>query len=180
MDQDLDRIVEGCLAAAELSADDERDAQADAAFARLFAVLEPPRPSPGFARAVVERVRRERLLSGRRDVRARWKGWAVPAAAIAAVVLVVDALFVAWQPAVVVETWAAVVTLAVRATLALLDFLAPAIGLWNVGVSVGSALVTAMATREASFALTVALIAAALAFAAIQRMLFSEEESSPW
>jgi hypothetical protein len=180
MDEDLDRSVERCLTEVELPADDERDARADAAFARLFAVLEPPRPSPGFARAVVERARRERLLTGRRHVRARWKGWAVPAAAGMAAILAVDALFIALQPAVVVETWAAVVTLAVRATLAVLDFLAPAIGLWSVGVSVGSAVVTAMATREASLALSVALIAGALVFAAIQRMLSSEQESSPW
>ncbi len=68
----------------------------------------------------------------------------------------------------------------VPAALAFLEFLTPAIDVGGVAASVGRALVTALATPEASLAVSIALAAGALVLATLQRMLFSEEEPSIW
>jgi hypothetical protein len=180
MDEDLDRIVERCLTSAQRDAAGERDAETDAAFAALFAVVDPPRPAPGFARAVAERARRERLFEGRRAAGARWIGSTGSVAAVAAALVAVYASLIALQPAVVTETLAAMVTIVIRAALAVLEFLTPAIDVWGVAANVGRAFLTALATPEASLAVSVALVAGALVFATLQRMLFSGEEPSTW
>jgi hypothetical protein len=182
MDEGLDRIVERCLATAQQSgaADQRDDAEADAAFARLFTLLEPKRPRPGFARRVVDRVYRERFVAGRHGAGVRSTGSPRAIAAILAAVVGVEALLIALQPALVVQTFTSAVTTAVRAAFWALQLLAPAIGLWEVAMSVGRALMMGLATREGSLALLVVLIAGALVLATLQRMLSSEEESSVW
>jgi hypothetical protein len=181
MNEEVDRLVERCLATARQSGPiGQDDSDADAAFAALFAAVEMPRPLPGFARRVVHRVKGERLLAGRRASRARGARSAGAFAAIAAAVVVAEALLVALEPAVVLGVLASAVKTAVSAALLVPQLLTPAIGLLGVVVSVGRALAAALATREASLLLSAALIAGALALATLQRMLFSEEEPSVW
>jgi hypothetical protein len=184
MDEGLDRIVERCLATAQqpdaAAGRRDVDAEADAAFARLFTLLEPKRPLPGFARRVVQRVHREQLLAGRHGSDVRSAGSPGAVAAVLAAILGVEALLIGLQPALVVQTFAAAVTTAVGAAFWASQLLAPAIGLSEVAMSVGRALLTALATPEGSLALSVILIGGALVVATLQRMLSSEEESSVW
>jgi hypothetical protein len=182
MNEEVDRLVERCLASARQSAagPHDGDAEADAAFAALFAVVETERPLPGFARRVVDRVNRERLGAGPRAARSRRTGSAGVFAAIAAAIVVAAALQVALEPGAVLEVLASAVTTAVRAALSVPQLLTPAISLLGVVVSVGRAFAAALATREASLLLSAALVAGAVVVATLQWMLFSGEEPSVW
>ena len=150
----------------------------DARLSELFRSVEPPEPLPGFASRTMKAVCLEPLPAGRRALRHPWSaplGWTalVGAAAALAFAAIIN------QPY-AVKAFASMLGFALHGSGHLMHFAGAGLALSELFTTVGYAVARAAATREGTTTLMLTAGVAGTSLLALQRLLFSDGEVSPW
>jgi hypothetical protein len=158
--------------------EEERDRELDENLTALFQAVERPEPSRRFAERTMKAVRRVPLPADRHPLRLPWTtpvGWAALVAGVAAAVWMV----VVNQP-LVAEIFASLVAGGIRTGISLVGTVHVGVAMFEVFSKIGGVMARVMSTREATAGLTLMIVIAACSLLTLDRLLFSEKESSSW
>jgi hypothetical protein len=158
--------------------ENEQDRQLDARLTALFQSAPPPAPSAGFVAHTMKAVRQAPLPDGRHPLR---RPWTVPAGWTALVMAAAAAIYGALnnQPG-VAEMVASLATITIRAGMWLLQTVHTTSMMFEMLETIGRAIGRAVSTREAGAGLMVMALVAAASLSILNKLLFSEKESSAW
>ena len=158
--------------------DDPRHDLDDEQLLALFALVDPPAPSPGFAARTMRAVMRAPLPAGRkalRDPLAAMLGWAAVIAAVAFAVLAI-----AMSQPIVTASFSRLITHGVATGVWLMQLGQTGVRLLDVLTTTGLAVSRAAGTAEGTTGLVLTAVVGAVSLSALRRLLISEGEDSPW
>ena len=158
--------------------EDEQDAALDTSLTELFRASNKPRPSARFVSRTIGAVRGTTLPAGRRALRRPWvavTGWVVliSAAAMVVAMMAIDQPFVG-------AAFANVLAAGIRIGLWLIGMAHTGGAVFGVFARTAGIVAKAVSSRDATIALTLLTAVSALSLSMLNRLLFSQKESSSW
>jgi hypothetical protein len=154
---------------------DELDEQ----LTQLFRSAPPSAPPAGFVSRTMKAVRRAPLPAGRRPLRLPWivpAGWA----ALVAVAVASASYGVLSDQRLLAEVFSSFVALAIRTAMWLLQSVHVSSRVFEVLATTSRVVSHALSTREAAGGLISMALVAAVSLSMLNKLLFSDKESSSW
>ena len=156
----------------------QKDRELDAQLTAHFQSVQPPMPSAGFVSRTIKAVRRAPLPEGRQPLRLPWiapAGWVtLVAAATAASVGVLS------EQRLFAELFSSLVAFGIRAGMRLMQSVHVSSMVFDLLATTSRVVSHALSTREAAGGLISMAVVAAISLSMLNKLLFSEKETSSW
>ena len=158
--------------------EEQKDAELEQQVSALFRSADKPRPSSRFVSRTITALRAVPLPAGRRALRRSWvtpAGWAILIAAATAIVAIVAV----YQP-LVGAVFARLLSTGIRTGFWLIQMTHTSVAVFGVFATTAGVVAKALSTRDATIALMLLMAISALSLSMLNRLLFSQKESSSW